>query len=92
MPCSDRLAPDSLTCFGNSSEAHDRVRERWEGLRPQVLTLGEALDFLFQCHRAAPFLFFNGNTIGEIARRIVDAVFIEFPLSRRREAASLAAH
>jgi hypothetical protein len=78
--------------FGHSSEAHDRVRERWEGLRPQILTLGEALDFLFQCHRAAPFLFFNGNTFGEIARRIVDAVFIEFPLSRRREAASLAAH
>jgi hypothetical protein len=50
------------------------------------------LDFLYQCHRAAPFLFFNGNTFGEIARRIVDAVFVEFPLSRRREAASLAAH
>lgn len=56
------------------------------------MTLGEALDFLFLCHRGAPFLFFNGNTFGEIARRIVDAVFVEFPLSRRREAASLAAH
>jgi len=56
------------------------------------MTLGEALDFLFQYHRGAPFLFFNGNTFGEIARRIVDAVFIEFPLARRREAASLAAH
>jgi len=56
------------------------------------MTLGEAPDFLFQCHRGAPFLFFNGNTFGEIARRIVDAVFIEFPLARRREAASLAAH
>lgn len=56
------------------------------------MTLGEALEFLFQCHRGAPFLFFNGNTFGEIARRIVDAVFIEFPLARRREAASLAAH
>lgn len=56
------------------------------------MTLGEALDFLFQCHQGAPFLFFNGNTFGEIARRIVDAVFIEFPLARRREAASLAAH
>ena len=78
--------------FGNNSEAHDRVRERWEEARVEILTLGEALDFLFQCHRAAPFLFFNGNTFGEIARRIVDAVFIEFPLSRRREAASLAAH
>ncbi len=56
------------------------------------MTLGEALDFLFQCHCGAPFLFFNGNTFGEIARRIVDAVFIEFPLARRREAGSLAAH
>ncbi len=78
--------------FGHNSEAHERVRQRWEAVHTQVLTLGEALDFLFQCHRAAPFLFFNGNTFGEIARRIVDAVFVEFPLSRRREAASLAAH
>jgi hypothetical protein len=78
--------------FGNNSEAHERVRQRWEAAHSQVLTLGETLDFLLQCHRTAPFLFFNGNTFGEIARRIVDAVFVEFPLSRRREAASLAAH
>ena len=78
--------------FGNNSETHDRVRQRWETLCAQSLTLGEVLDFLFQCHRDAPFLFFNGNTFGEIARRILDAVFIEFPLGRRREAASLAAH
>jgi hypothetical protein len=78
--------------FGHNSEAHDRVRQRWETIRSEALTLGETLEFLFQCHRAAPFLFFNGNTFGEIARRIVDAVFIEFPISRRREAGSLAAH
>ena len=78
--------------FGHNSEAHERVRQRWETVHTQSMTLGEALDFLFQCHRGAPFLFFNGNTFGEIARRIVDAVFIEFPLARRREAASLAAH
>ncbi|MDQ6631513.1 MAG: hypothetical protein M3Y82_07120 [Verrucomicrobiota bacterium] len=78
--------------FGNNSEAHEQVRQRWEAVHTQVLTLGEALDFLFQCHRSAPFLFFNGNTFGEIARRIVDAVFVEFPLARRREAASLGAH
>ncbi len=56
------------------------------------MSLGEVLDFLLWSHRAAPFLFFNGNTFGEIARRIMDAVFVEFPLARRREAASLAAH
>src|SRR6266849_4277405 len=37
--------------------------------------------------RAVSFL--NGNTFGEIARRVIDAIFIEFPLGRRREAASL---
>jgi hypothetical protein len=50
--------------FGNNSETHERVRQLWETARTQVLTLGETLDFLFQCHRAAPFLFFNGNTLG----------------------------
>jgi hypothetical protein len=47
---------------------------------------------LLECHRSAPFLFFNGNTFGEIARRITDAIFVEYPAARRREASSLAAH
>ena len=77
---------------GSSSETHESTRQRWEERRLTELSLGELLDFLLQCHRAAPFLYFNGNTFGEIARRVVDAVFVEFPLARRREAASLAAH
>jgi hypothetical protein len=77
---------------GNNSETHERVRQRWDERRPRELTLGETLDFLLECHRSAPFLFFNGNTFGEIARRVIDAIFIEFPLGRRREAASLGAH
>jgi len=78
--------------FGHSQETHERVRQEWEETRPQEITLGELLDFLRHCHRSAPFLFFNGNTFAEIARRVVDAIFVEFPLSRRREAASLTAH
>lgn len=56
------------------------------------MTLQETLDFLRQCHRDAPFLFFNGNTFAEVARRLVDVLLAEFPLARRREAASLTAH
>jgi len=56
------------------------------------LTLQELLDFLRQCHRGAPFLFFNGNTFAEVARRSTDALLAEFPLARRREASSLVAH
>jgi hypothetical protein len=78
--------------FGNNSETHERVRQKWEEARQRELSFGEFLDFLRQCHRDAPFLFFNGNTFAEVARRVVDAIFIEFPMSRRREAASLTAH
>ena len=78
--------------FGHNSETHEQVRQEWEAQRRDELTLGKTVDFLRECHRSAPFLFFNGNTIGEIARRIMDAVFSDFPLGRRREAASLAAH
>ena len=77
---------------GDNSETHGQIRQSWAARQFQELTLGETLDFLLHCHRSAPFLFFNGNTFGEIARRIVDAIFAEFPLGRRREASSLAAH
>jgi hypothetical protein len=77
---------------GHNSETHERVRQQWEGLRPRELIFKELLEFLRTCHRDAPFLFFNGNTFAEVARRSMDALLAEFPLARRREAASLAAH
>jgi hypothetical protein len=77
---------------GYNSETHEKVRCQWEETRQKNLTLLETIDFLFRCHRAAPFLFFNGNTFAEIARRLIDVLFADLSLTRRREAASLAAH
>jgi len=77
---------------GNNSETHEKVRRQWEEAHGQSLTLLETLDFLFRCHRSAPFLFFNGNTFAEIGRRLIDVLFADLPRGRRREAASLAAH
>lgn len=77
---------------GLNSETHEKVRRLWEETRSQSLTLLETIEFLFRCHRSAPFLFFNGNTFAEIARRLVDVLFADLPLPRRREAASLTAH
>ena len=34
----------------------------WEAKQKQVLSLSETIDFLWQCHRRTPFLFFNGNS------------------------------
>jgi len=77
---------------GHNRETYEGVRELWEQTRCRELTLLETLEFLFLCHRSAPFLFFNGNTFAEVARRTVDLLFADLPLARRREASSLAAH
>ena len=77
---------------GYNQETHEKVRSEWEKARTEELTLLETLDFLFRCHRSAPFLFFNGNTFAEIARRLVDVLFADLSRGRRREADSLAAH
>src|SRR5438309_4558148 len=77
---------------GNNPETHEKIRHEWEETRRQALSLLGTLDFLFHCHRSAPFLFFNGNTFAEIARRLVDVLFADLPLARRHDAASLAAH
>ena len=45
-----------------------------------------------QCHRRAPFLFFNGNTFADVGRTVVDFVFAELPTGRRREVMSAVAH
>ena len=50
------------------------------------------IEFLRQCHRRAPFLFFNGNTFADIARQIVAALFAELSTGRRREVMSAVAH
>src|ERR1051325_2859593 len=52
---------------GHNSETHERVSRQWEETRQEELTLADTLDFLFRCHRSAPFLFFNGNTFAEVA-------------------------
>jgi len=48
--------------------------------RPKELSLLDLLELLFRCHRSAPFLFFNGNTFAEVARRTVDLLFADLPL------------
>jgi hypothetical protein len=57
-----------------------------------VLTLGETIEFLRQCHKRAPFLFFNGNTFADMGRQILGVVFAELPTTRRRQVMSAAAH
>ncbi len=77
---------------GQNSESHAAVAADWEVKRQQVLSLDETIEFLRQCHRRAPFLFFNGNTFADVGRALVDLVFAELPTGRRREVMSAVAH
>ena len=77
---------------GTNSESVARVAAEWGGRHAVETTLGETLDYLRGCHRAAPFLFFNGNTFADIARTFSDYLFAELPTTRRRQATSAVAH
>src|SRR5512140_1655884 len=70
---------------GKNSESHAAVEAEWHTHQNKISSLGETIEFLRQCHRRAPFLFFNGNTFADIGRTIVDVVFSELPVGRRRE-------
>ena len=77
---------------GTNSESVARVAAEWGGRHAVETTLGETLDYLRGCHRAAPFLFFNGNTYADIGRTLSDYLFAELPTMRRRQATSAVAH
>ena len=77
---------------GTNSESIARVAAEWGGRHAVETTLGETLDYLRGCHRAAPFLFFNGSTFADIGRTFSDYLFAELPTTRRRQATSAVAH
>ena len=57
-----------------TSDGHDATRELWERAQLMDLSLEEAIVICHQCHRLAPFCFFNGNTFVAIARGIIKPV------------------
>src|SRR5580658_2544879 len=53
---------------GQNSESYGAVEAEWRQGQTIVRSLAETLEFLRQCHRRAPFLFFNGNTFADVGR------------------------
>jgi hypothetical protein len=77
---------------GFNQETQAACANDWSAKQAQTLSLAETIDFLRQCHRRAPFLFFNGNTFADVGRQIAAALFAELPTARRREVMSAIAH
>jgi hypothetical protein len=77
---------------GQNSESYAAIEAGWRQRQAEACSLAETIEFLRQCHRRAPFLFFNGNTFADVGRTIVDLVFAELSTGRRREVMSAVAH
>jgi hypothetical protein len=77
---------------GQNSESFATLEAEWRKIQPEIRSLAETIEFLRQCHRRAPFLFFNGNTFADVGRTIVDLVFADLATGRRREVMSAVAH
>src|SRR2546423_5169993 len=77
---------------GFNRETQEACAREWEQKQPETLSLAQTVEFLRQCHRRAPFLFFNGNTFADVGRQITAAVFADLPTGRRREVVSAVAH
>src|SRR6266850_973154 len=77
---------------GFNQETQGACAIDWARKQEQVLSLDETIEFLRQCHRRAPFLFFNGNTFADVGRQLAAALFADLPTTRRREVMSAVAH
>src|SRR5437016_8778574 len=77
---------------GFNRETQEACAREWEQKQPEILSLAQTIEFLRQCHRRAPFLFFNGNTFADVGRQIAAALFADLPTPRRREVMSAVAH
>jgi hypothetical protein len=73
-----------------TSDGHDRTRQLWEERHLQPMRLDEAVELCRQCHRLAPFCFYNGNTFAGIIRDVVRG--LELPAEKAFVIRSLAGH
>jgi len=45
-----------------TSDGHDTAQSLWKSYYRKAISLAEAVELCRECHRIAPFCFFNGNT------------------------------
>src|SRR5262245_18364028 len=57
-----------------TSDGYRSAHKLWEPSRARELTLRETLDICRQCHKLAPFCFYNGNTFVAIGRTMIQGL------------------
>lgn len=62
-----------------TSDGYEPAQTLWDNSRRRELALRETLDIFRQCHKLAPFCFYNGNTFVAIARIMIQDLLHEMP-------------
>ena len=73
-----------------TSDGHDATKRLWESRFETEMRLGDAIDLCRQCHRLAPFCFYNGNTFAAVARDVIQN--LSLPPDQAYVIRSLAGH
>lgn len=73
-----------------TSDGHDRTKQLWEQRHGEPMRLDEAVTLCRQCHRLAPFCFYNGNTFAGIIRDVIRG--LDLPPAQAHVIRSLAGH
>ena len=75
-----------------TSDGHEPARKLWEKSRVRELTLRETLDICRQCHKLAPFCFYNGNTFVAIGRTMIQDTLRQWPPVKAQSFRSVVGH
>jgi len=62
-----------------TSNGYLPARKLWESACARELTLRETLDICRECHKLAPFCFYNGNTFVAIGRTLIQDLLRKMP-------------
>jgi hypothetical protein len=75
-----------------TSDGHEPAKTLWEKNQSKEFALTEALEICLQCHRLAPFCFYNGNTFAAIARDFITELSPKLPADKAHILRSIAGH
>jgi hypothetical protein len=75
-----------------TSDGYALAQKLWESAGQREQTLRETLDICRQCHKLAPFCFYNGNTFAAIGRTIVQDILQSMPAVKAHAFRSVVGH
>ena len=75
-----------------TSDGYAPAQKLWESAGQREQTLRETLDICRQCHKLAPFCFYNGNTFAAIGRTIVQDILQSMPAVKAHAFRSVVGH